>query len=93
MDFSAKILRYFHALHQSLSVVFLDQKNNLRMILALSTKFLAQLSKAEVSQPQHYSHFEPANSLFGEGCPVNCRVFGSIAGLPPDASNSPPVTP
>jgi hypothetical protein len=45
MDLPARISRSFHALHQSPSAVFLDQKNNLRIISVLSRKLLAQLSR------------------------------------------------
>ena len=75
MDFPVRISRFFLFITLKSFSDFLDQKNSLRMISALSTKLLAQLCKAEVFQPQRYWHLGLDNSLLGGGCPVNYEIY------------------
>lgn len=76
MDFPAR-LWFFHALHQSPSVVFLHQENNLRMISALSTKLLLNCPR------QRFLNLGIINIL-GQiilwwGCLMKSRIFNSIS--------------
>lgn len=93
MDFPARMSRFFHALHQSLSLVFLDQKNNLRMTSTLSTKLWAQLRQRFLNLGIIDILGQVTLCLVGGGCcPVKRRIFSRIPGLyhQVDASKSSP---